>query len=81
MKLYFFEFVQVHVIEPFDQCNEKSDTCIENHYFWYWQISDFDHRDFLLLKVFYLSDRTCQDEQKISYNLPSKVPLEFSRNS
>ena len=41
----------------------------------------FDHRDFLLLKVFYSSDRTCQDEQKNSYNLPSKVPLEFSRNS
>ena len=36
------------------------------------------HRDFLPRQVFYSSDRTRRDEQKPPYNLPSKVPVEFS---
>ena len=40
----------------------------------------FDIEIFLPLQVFYPSDRARQDEQKTPYNLPSKGPLEFSRN-
>ena len=40
----------------------------------------FDIEIFLPLQVFYPSDRAHRDEQKTPCNLPSKGPLEFSRN-
>ena len=40
----------------------------------------FDIEIFLPLQVFYPSDSARRDEQKTLYNLPSKGPLEFSRN-